>query len=229
MKKDKDYSDEQLNAFIDGELDSEERSQLLDESVNSTEIDRRLCVQRKLKELVSVAYDEVPSPKRVKRVAQTRWSSFARSIAASALIFVGLGLGLYSHQQYDQSNQIEISSVTSSPNSENHILHVVSGDRQHMLDVLERANQLLAESSGKVEIIANEKGLNLLRSDITPFAKEIEMLAENKVVFYACARAISRLEKEGVEIQLVPAANSHFTALDRLVLRLQDGWNYTKI
>jgi hypothetical protein len=30
-------------------------------------------------------------------------------------------------------------------------------------------------------------------------------------------------------VQLVPEANTHYSALDRVVLRMQQGWTYEKI
>ena len=64
MKKEDHISEEQLNAFVDGELDSEEISCLFDEAEQSAELDQRLCQQRKLKELVKHAYQDVPEPRR---------------------------------------------------------------------------------------------------------------------------------------------------------------------
>ena len=60
MKKDEHYSEEQLNAFVDGELDPEEKSQLFNESERSATLDQRLCKQRKIKELIQHAYADVP-------------------------------------------------------------------------------------------------------------------------------------------------------------------------
>ena len=81
----------------------------------------------------------------------------------------------------------------------------------------------------RVEVVANQKGLNLLRSDVTPFSDEILLLQENNVVFYACSRTIELLEKDGVDVHLVPDTNQSYTALDRVVLRMQDDWDYIKI
>jgi len=76
---------------------------------------------------------------------------------------------------------------------------------------------------------ANEQGLNLLRSDITPYAEQITALQRNNVVFYACSKTIERLEEKGVKVELVPYANPDYTALDRVVTRMQAGWKYEKI
>jgi len=48
-------------------------------------------------------------------------------------------------------------------------------------------------------------------------------------VFYACSKTIQRLEEKGVVVTLVPEAIAGYTALDRVVLRMQDGWEYIKI
>ena len=86
-----------------------------------------------------------------------------------------------------------------------------------------------ATSHSRVEIVANEGGLDLLRSDRTPFADRIRELAEQDVLFFACSRAIERLQEQGVEVRLVPEANTHYSALDRVVHRMQQGWTYEKI
>lgn len=64
MKKNEQISEEQLNAFVDGEVNSEERSYLVNEAERSAEFNQRLCQQRKIKELVKHAYRDVPEPDR---------------------------------------------------------------------------------------------------------------------------------------------------------------------
>ena len=48
-------------------------------------------------------------------------------------------------------------------------------------------------------------------------------------MFYACSKAIERLEEKGVDVRLVPEAIPGFTALDRVVERMQDDWQYIKL
>ena len=98
---------------------------------------------------------------------------------------------------------------------------------------LQQAKELLdAAEPGKprqVEVVANERGLDLLRSDVTPFSDEISALSDESVIFYACSKAIQRLEEKGIEVRLVPEAIPGYTALDRVVIRMKDGWQYIKI
>ena len=237
MNKDEHISEEQLNALIDGELDSEEGSAILSEAEQSAELDQRLCQQRKLKELVKHAYQDVPEPRRLLARKGPGQSMFVMAAAASVLILLGVTTGFFLRGFLVPAPQPHSRAATGSnlaiAASENYILHVISGQPDQMKLALQKTRELLdATEPGQdrqVEIVANEKGLNLLRSDITPYSDEISALSDESVIFYACAKAIQRLEEKGVEVQLVPEAIPGYTALDRVVIRMKDGWQYIKI
>ena len=61
------------------------------------------------------------------------------------------------------------------------------------------------------------------------FAERVAELSERQVLFFACSTAIQRLRDKGVEVRVLPQANVEYSALDRVVLRLQEGWAYQKI
>ena len=110
------------------------------------------------------------------------------------------------------------------------LLHVASADPASLEAALDLAERAISEGSGRqVEVVANEGGLDLLRADVTPFADRIAELAEQDVVFFACSTAIQRLRDKGVDVRVLPQANVRYSALDRVVLRLQEGWQYQKI
>ena len=237
MKKDEHVSEERLNALIDGELDSEEGNALFSEAEQSAELDQRLCQQRKLKELVKHAYQDVPEPRRFLARKGKGRGMFGMAFAASVLILLGVTSGLFLRGFIDPAPRPQTLAATGGAQtaaaSENYILHVINGEPEQMKLALQRTRELLdAAESGhhrQVEIVANEKGLDLLRSDITPYADEISALANENVIFYACSKAIQRLEEKGIEVQLVPEAIPGYTALDRVVIRMKDGWQYIKI
>lgn len=236
MKKDEYISEEQLNAFVDGELDSEENGNVLSATEQSPELDNRLCQQRKLKELVQHAYRDVPKHRALSVGRNSRNRVLMMAAAAVVLLVAGLASGMLiqSHLNTNiEAVSAGSSSVSPVAESENYLVHVTSGDPVKMKMALSKASELLRNASTghprRVEVVANDKGLNLLRSDTTLFSAEISALAERDVVFYACSRAIHLLEERGIEVHLVPEANSEFTALDRVVVRMKDGWNYIKI
>jgi len=236
MKKEDHISEEQLNAFLDGELDSEEISCLFDEAEQSAELDQRLCQQRKLKELVKHAYQDVPEPRQLSS-QRDRSSVLGLAAAASMLLVLGVTSGFLIAGYFNQGplpgGLTDNSNTQAVAAMENYILHVVSGEPEKMKLTLQTARELLDSaapgSPRRVEVVANEKGLDLLRSDITPFSAEIRALASEQVIFYACSKAIERLEEKGVEVRLVPEAIPGYTALDRVVTRMQEGWQYVKI
>ena len=242
MDKIDQFSEEQLNAFVDGELDSDEKSRVFNESQQSEDLDRRLCQQRKLKELVQHAYVDVPAPMQRKDLRILQQGFWGRSLAASILLMLGGTIGFYAQDYIGQQHIVQESGSGIMPvetvshpvvSGHKYILHVVSGQREEMFAALEKAQQLLDAAApgqvNEVEVVANESGLNLLRSDVTPFADEVQLLQENNVVFYACSRTIERLEEKGVDVDLLPDSHQSFTALDRIVLRMKDDWEYIKI
>jgi len=237
MNKDHNVSEEQLNAFVDGELEPEETNTVFDEAEHSAELDQRLCKQRKLKELVKHAYREVPEPRRPSSVHRLPKSMFGLALVASVLLVLGAISGLLLHGYFEHGSINGGYAAAVNPNpaaaTENYIIHVSSGDPERIGIALKKAQALLSSAEPgarrKVEVVANEQGLNLLRSDVTRFKDEISYLANERVVFYACSKTIQRLQEKGVEVKLVPEAIQGFTALDRVVLRMHEGWQYIKI
>lgn len=235
MSRDDHFSEEQLNALVDGELDPEERSRVYNSSSRQPELDQRICQQRKLKELVKHAYEDVRQAERSPTPPFSRNGPITRALVASLLLALGIMAGVGGHMWVEQKSFGASSFVTDQAIAEsgNYLLHVTSGDQEQMRAALEQARFLLGaadeEQAAHVEIVANERGINLLRSDVTPFAREIAELQAHDVVFYACSRTIERLSEEGIEVVLVPNTRKEYTALDRVVTRMQEGWKYLKI
>jgi len=230
MNKDELLSEEQLNAFVDDELEPEEKGRVFSAASHNPELDKRLCQQRKVKELVKLAYHDAPKPQRKRTKSLGRGGSFGRAMAASVMLAIGVAAGFLGKAALDGTADPAMVAATEPTKF---LLHVASGDPVEMAAALERAEYLLESAPEgqprQVEIVANEQGLNLLRSDVTQFAVEISMLQANDVVFYACSKTIEKLEHDGVEVRLVPHAIAEYTALDRVVTRMQEGWHYEKI
>lgn len=230
MNKDDRFSEEQINALVDDELDPEEKSRVFSEASHDSELDQRLCQQRKVKELVKLAYHDTPTPGQKGAKALGRRSIFSRAAAASIVLGLGMVIGFFGKAGLDDASDPTLLAATE-PNR--YLLHVATGDPAEMAAALERAEFLLesAPDDGvrQVEIVANEQGLNLLRTDVTQFAAEISVLQASDVVFYACSKTIQKLEEDGVEVRLVPHTIADYTALDRVVTRMQEGWHYEKI
>ena len=62
MKFDELISEEQLNAFLDNELDPEERAKILEAIRKDKTIAEEVCALRQIKDMVTLAYREAPKP-----------------------------------------------------------------------------------------------------------------------------------------------------------------------
>jgi intracellular sulfur oxidation DsrE/DsrF family protein len=229
MNRDERFSEEQLNAFVDNELDPEEKQRVFSETSRCEELDQRICRQRKLKELVKLAYEDIPRPRRKGTSPLERGGLFGRALVATVLLAVGFAMGLLGQRVIEST--ADPAAVTAQPHK--YLLHVASGAPADMAAALQRAESLLASATDdaprQVEIVANEQGLNMLRSDVTQFAADIAVLQANDVLFYACSKTIQRFQENGIEVRLVPHTITRYTALDRVVIRMQEGWHYEKI
>jgi intracellular sulfur oxidation DsrE/DsrF family protein len=234
MKSRDIISDEQLNAFVDGELEPDEENRIFTLSEQCPELDARLCRQRKLKELVQHSYRDVPGSRGSAGLRRPRNELLGLTAAAIVTLAIGLMAGWFAARTLEDPRAVATTAqAATAADRDSWLLHISSSDPQAMEAALARAEALLSAEDAvpgrRVEVVANEGGIDLLRSDQTPFAERIRELAERDVLFFACTRAIERLEESGVDVRLVPQANPSFTALDRVALRLQKGWSYQRI
>lgn len=235
MKQETNYQASQINAFIDGELDSEERIELLNKSEENEALRDTLCAYNKQKELLLMAYDHMGTHKRPGDAYRSGRGWWRAAMIAGVFLLLGLVLG-YSSQNYLNPNARLIEEAyneIAAPVPQNYIIHVVSGDPDKMRQALYDARRLVEsrpdKEVGRIEVVANEDGLNILRKGISPYEHEIQQLIDEDVLFFACTNAIRRLELMGEDVNLIPRINRGYSAVDRLVMRLREDWNYVKI
>ena len=236
-------SDELLNAFVDGELDTAECERLYVCMRQDENLANRVCVLRSLKDMTRLAYAAPPcaAGKRSFKTKQRRVVRYYGT--ALMLLILGLGGGWLLHGSTPNliaaspppfySQAIRLTSVADPGKV---ILHLDSGTPGKFKSVLDYADALLtkAERQGKpiqLEIIANNRGLDLLRADLTPFAGRIQHMSEQhtNLNFIACGQSVTRFTREGEEVMLIPQARVTSTAVDQIIGRLQQGWTYIKI
>lgn len=238
------YSDEFLNAYIDNQLGADERQQLLDCVSKDKELAARLCALEKIKDMVQLAYHDTHQDIRVPEPSSIKQNAF-RAVAASLLLGLGLVMGHYSASTTpSQPNLIELAQTTkvtplpvNKEDGWNIMLHVNSGDTEHLQMVLDEAENLLKTSSKSgrkitIEILANGQGINLFRSQNANYSKRIVNLASeyNNIQFMACQIALNRQrDLEGFEIELSPKVKVVPSALERALSRQQEGWTYMRI
>jgi len=241
-----DVSNELLNAYLDNELDSDERGEIIAALETDATLAKRLCELRSTKELIQFAYSVPPSGRQVKSQWKFGRQYSAMAIAATLLLAVGTTFGWFAHGRVDAGfvqggvQQIPsgkgIASLPLEAEKKKVILHVDSAEPNRLVAALDSAEDLLlaADSGGyplELEIITNAGGLNLLRVDTTAYADRITELSERYDNFslLACSRAIKRLEDMGIKVKLVPEAEIAPSALSQIIKRLKQGWVYIKV
>lgn len=242
-------SDEHLNAFVDGQLDSDEKSRVL-AAINADDtLSRRACEIRRVRDLVQHAYENPPRAPR-RHASGAMGLGWRQAVAAVLLLALGGLIGWYSHAEQppvtslramylDQEKAFQTAELGQALGRGGHkiLLHLSSDAPDKLELALNTAERLLAsyrerEQPVEIEVVANAGGLELLRADVSPFADRVRELQRkyDNLTFLACQTAINRLRRERhITPDLLPEALITPNALDEILNRLQQGWMYVSV
>ncbi|MCA1804561.1 MAG: hypothetical protein LC646_04265 [Xanthomonadaceae bacterium] len=250
MKHEDTISEEQLNAFIDGELDSEDRARILEAIQGDAVLKASACEMRTIQELVRHAYGS-PDIQETRRCAPTM-SGWGKGLAASLLLTSGALLGWFGHGQtaesrlqamyWNEQNSFQNASIgqaAEKPGSKKVLVHLNTSDLNKVKEALDTAEELLrtyaqTNQPAEMEIVANAGGLDLLRVGHSPYAERVRDLQNQylNLHFLACQTAMDRIKHEqGIDIsnELLPGVGITPSALDQILDRLREGWVYIKV
>ena len=245
-------STEQLQAFVDGQLDGKEKSQLLEAIQANPQLSLEVCELRTISELVKHAYAQPPASE-VK--ANTRDDKPYWKFATAAVLLLGIGgiVGWSSHPDagdpdnvlnamyWDNERAFHNSGLeTISPQkSKRIIVHLNTSSTAKFESALTTAEQLLQKYADsnmgtEIEVVANASAIKMLRAGHTPFANRVRDLQDQyfNLTFLACKDAIDHIvELEGAEteIELLPDVDITPSALEHILERLKDGWVYINV
>lgn len=246
MNTPQEYSDELLNAYIDGELDKEETGRLLDELRYNTELSTRITDLQKVREMVRYAYHE-KVPASTHSDGNTRSTKTKMAFAASILLSLGMALGwsLHLHSQpshgiMDIAEAIQLAPASTHASDDIKMVLHVTTDKQHKLEtILDEAEKFLSQNENnnkkvQMDIITNGKGLKLLQAKHSPFSQRISELQQRyqNLTFKACQKAILRARSRAgkdEKIEMLPETVTVPSALGEIMKKQRDGWSYIKI
>jgi intracellular sulfur oxidation DsrE/DsrF family protein len=245
MKLNEDFSDELLNAFIDDQLDQDERTQILSALRHDEQLTQRICDLQKVRSLVQLAYDETDIvPSHQQPAYKPAKISLRNGIAAGLLIMVGVLSGWFTHQYMgNEKSLIEYASTVrnSTGLSENDtwqvMLHVSHNETQRFNILLNEVEHLLAtyQQNNKpleVEILANGKGLDLVKAGNSAHTAKLQQLRQqyDNLVISVCGKTLERIKTEtGTNVPLIPDANVVRSAIHQVGKRQKQGWTYIHI
>lgn len=238
MNTERDIPDNILHAFVDGQLEGPDRERLLAAMETDIPLRERVCALRRTKEWVTLAFETAQAPTRSRQQPSRRSVSRQRlcGMAATLLLLIGGFLLGWFTQQSQHSHEPLSSVVLRDIEAGNYrvVLHIDRSDATRFEEVLDGAEYLLRTYRGKgvqVDVLANAGGIDLLRVDVSPYAKRVAHLMgeyEN-LRFVACANTLQRLQEKGIEPILIDPSQTGTTAVEHIIERLQQGWAYIRV
>lgn len=242
MNKHSEFSDEQLQAFVDDEIDVTERTEIMEAVRQDDALACRVCELLQIKDSLRLAYrePELPAP-RPARWHASWWTGTPFRAAAAVLIFAlgtltGTALQSPVTDTASRTFGTLASADTANQGLKRVVLHISSADKNRLDQALTDAEELLDSYRDQpelvqLEVVANTEGLSLLRADTSPYPERIRRMAQqfNNISFLACSRTIEKLRLRGIDVHLLPEARVIPGALEEIVDRLQQGWVYIRV
>lgn len=235
MSDNDQIDDQTLGAFVDGQLDAESRRAVIDVMCTDPDVRARVRSLWKSKELMWAGFGEARSRRKdtTATVMSGGWLRYAAAvfvilICASVLgAYLGYREGIVVGHRENMASQAQ-------EQAERIILHISKSDRAQFKAAMDFVRKFLEKhpaGSGDIAVIANAGGLDLLRSGVTPYEKEITEMASAhvNVHFVACAQSIRNLRSQGIEPKFLPSVDESLPAFDQIIRRVEDGWRYMSV
>ncbi|MBN4080229.1 hypothetical protein JYT31_01055 [Beggiatoa alba] len=233
MKQNPGFSDEMLNAYIDGELSTDDELSILDAMRSDNTLLNYVNELKHAKLLLNTTY----SPGKSKQGSFVDKKRIVLSLVATLILTMGVFSGWVSHDIFFKDN-ISFQTLTSKKNDAwNIVLHVNTNDKYLQNTILDETESLLESFKGlkkkvKVEIVAYGQGVFLFDRDQSKYKKRLLSLKQNfKNLSYAvCGRTVKRIEKmQGRKIQLIENILVARSGIYQIIKRQKQGWNYIRI
>ena len=239
MSNGTNYSDEQLQAFVDDEINVTDRAEIMEAVRLDDDLACRICELLQMKDTVRLAYREPEQPVSgyMSRQPARQWQVPATAAAALLIFAIGTTTGVVM-QTYNNGTLIGSGNTVADVDHEMKrvIIHISSAEPQKLDEALTDAEELLVSYKDRpelvqLEVVANTAGLELLRADTSPYPDRIRRMAQqfDNISFLACSRTIEKLRLRGIDVHLLPEAKTIPGALEEIVDRMQEGWVYIRV
>jgi intracellular sulfur oxidation DsrE/DsrF family protein len=228
---------EELNAFVDGELDLGASARVLAAIDADDELKRQACELRAMRDQLRHAYDIKPANARGARggFGSGHW----RYGIAAGLLGIGILAGWQGHARLEGDGEARwdrFAQLRPQGDTRRLLLHVGEPNLVRFENTLDEARDMIQAARDKgermeIEILANGPGLDLLRIKTTPVAHKLNLLQNEfpELALVACGQGLQRLRAQGADIELLPGVVTADSALDEIVRRMNRGWAYLRV
>jgi len=239
-----DIAQEQLEAFVDGELDASEKSRVLLALDASAELRAQVAELRRVKDLVRLAYDDVPEP--LPRLATARpIGGYALAAATGALMMLAVTQLIAWGWNGDSSPDAHTVASNSADaahafpvtgNPELVMFHISTSDDRIGSELLDQVELIAGQyrrwgRTLRVVVVANNEGLRLFQAGRSSNEGRIrELFARyDNITFAACGNTLQRLTSSGDPLRLLPQAIVVDSGIAEIARRQKQGWKYIRI
>ena len=241
----KSIPDQQLDAFVDDQLDQNDRIEILDAMENSGEIRNRVADTRRLKDLLRLAYREERSVLNQPASSPAKYSShFAAAILGALSMFLLMHM---IDPPTDSESTPDIKPIAEIDGNfrflpvntrvpEQVLFHLSSGDHQVGQELLDQVELVASqyEKTGqdlRILVVTNNEGLRLYQAGYSRHADRIRDLYAryDNIVFTACGTTLGKIIAAGESASLLPEVIVVDSGVAEITRRQQQGWKYIRI
>ncbi|MGD8999044.1 MAG: hypothetical protein PVF75_01400 [Granulosicoccaceae bacterium] len=229
-------SDEILNAYIDDELDDDDRQRVLDAIQHDKRLHARLCRLQQTRDMVRITYDDVGTPGN--RQAPRR--KHPASLAASLLIAAGVAGGWFLNSAFSDNvqpvNELmqyaqpadKVWRIVMHVNTlDDYLQNTLLEETEHAFETFKANNREL-----EVEIVAYGPGIEFLMPERSLYTDRIISMQKRypNLTFTACERSYNRLKRKmGNEPKLIKNTKVAASGIREIIQRQQEGWHYIRL
>lgn len=248
MNNQNQYSNEHINAYIDGELDTDERTRLLFDEQQDAALAKRINDARMLKEKVQLAYSDLSmSDAANKSFSCTAFVSKYKSLVAGFVLLLATSAlllpGITGNNEITLARQLIKSTPPISANDiektiGTHTKIVVSISQyqpENFHTTINNIEKILQQHRGdksfSIELVAHKTGLKLLDSKTSAHAERITLLAKqfDNLDIVACAKSMADLANSGNPIKLIKDILVTPSAAEQVAKRMSNDWIFLKL
>lgn len=246
MKTSLPVSEEILNAYIDDEIDAEERERVARLEMEDRELAHEICEQRRLKTLVKLARAEEPSETaNIVLHRSVSFKSWSMAVSTTLVVFIVFTLAVNQKETavvsyMPGSTYSDFPTLLSSVGKKNKlklVLHLKTADKfetEHLFQVLTTLMDKHKHTSSlwQIEVVASGAGMQILLDNNTQYASQIARLRSRhpNIAFIACAKTLKKMSiNESRSFRISRQTMLVASGPDWAKQRQQQGWAYILI
>lgn len=180
------FSEEELNAFIDGELSAADQARVLEAISHDEALQKRVGEVQQTQSLLRHAYERPPLPS---RAAPSTPSWTKHVLAATVLLFIGAVMGGMAYKLVDKEINPSVQTVRTPKGVVIQVSRNDPAEWEMALINARNVRKAYGDRAMEVEIVAYGPGLKMLRND-SPVSAGLEEAQKEGVKLLACGNTM---------------------------------------